>query len=56
MDDVKAEEGEEGEVDENGLSVSNKKVSFSYLYCCCFLFGFFLSNAGLNFLTLYLFL
>lgn len=30
MDDVKADEGEEGEVDENGLPVSNKRVSFSF--------------------------
>lgn len=28
MDDVKADEGEEGEVDENGLPVSNKRVSY----------------------------
>lgn len=26
MDDVKAEEGEEGEVDENGVPVSSKRV------------------------------
>lgn len=31
MDNVKAEEGEEGEVDENGLPVSNKRVSCFFL-------------------------
>lgn len=31
MDDVKAEEGEEGEVDENGLPVTNKRVSRFFL-------------------------
>lgn len=39
MDDVKADEGEEGEVDENGLPVSNKRVSFFFFpqhFCCSF--------------------
>lgn len=49
MDDGKAEEGEEGEVDENGLPVCNKKVSGSLLTLCFF-------HSELDFLTLYPFL
>lgn len=48
-DDVKAEEGEEGEVDENGLPVSNKRVSCFFLNA---LVACYFSSAELDFLTL----
>lgn len=52
MDDVKAEEAEEGEVDENGLPISNKRV------CCFFLTRLlrFFPPLEVNFLTLHPFL
>lgn len=48
MDDVKAEEAEEGEVDENGLPISNKRVRCSFLTR---LLRFFFPSGEVNFLT-----